>query len=490
MDELAERLHSMMESEAVSRFERSVRAAAKCAGLSGQHLVVAVSGGPDSLAMLHAMHRLRGECGLTLHAAHLDHRIRGRESAADAQFVRELCESLHIHCTVEEAELRDSPDSLSEDAARKMRYRFLARTAKRLGARFILLGHTSDDHAETVLMHLIRGSGLRGLRGILESSDRRIDGIDVTLVRPILRLSKRDTIDYCAAWNLHPRIDRSNLSTDLTRNKIRLTLMPLLEEINPSVKSALLRLSMNAADAVSVLDGAVDAAWSATVEETSDGVWVDREQFRNLDEGMQTLLVIRAMNIAAGTPQGIERRHAVEAVRSIMELPHGELHLPNAIRLSGRGDAALLSTKVDSAAGLQPPAIPPSPLAVPGVTVLEGWRVSVFPIVGIAKNPQSGSAGLPPGAMVERFGRGVDAATLSMRTRLPGDHFQPLGMSGTKKLKDFMIDEKIPRESRNAIPLIVTSRGIAWVVGRRIAEWAKIADADTECLEIMVEKTE
>lgn len=480
----------MMESKVVSKFERSVRAAAQCAGLSGQPLVVAVSGGPDSLAMLRALHRLRDECGLTLHAAHLDHRIRGRESAADAQFVRELCERLDIHCTVEEAERRDSPDRLSEDAARKMRYRFLARTAKRLGARFILLGHTSDDHAETVLMHLIRGSGLRGLRGILESSDRRFDGIDVTLVRPILRLSKRDTIDYCAAWNLRPRVDRSNLSTDLTRNKIRLTLMPLLEEINPSVKSALLRLSMNAADAASVLDNAVDAAWSATVEETSNGIWIDREQFRNLDEGAQTLLVIRALNIAGGTPQGIERRHAVEAVRLIMELPYGELHLPNAIRLSSRGEAALLSAKVVSAADLQPAAIPPSPLAVPGVTVLGGWQVSVFPIVDIAQSPRVGSVGSPPGAMVERFGPGVDISTLSMRTRLPGDRFQPLGMSGTKKLKDFMIDMKIPRESRNAVPLIVTSRGIAWVVGHRIAEWAKVAEADTECLEIRVEKTE
>ena len=480
----------MMESKVVSKFERSVHAAAQCAGLSGQPLVVAVSGGPDSLAMLRALHRLRDECGLTLHAAHLDHRIRGRESAADAQFVRELCERLDIHCTVEEAERWDSPDRLSEDAARKMRYRFLARTAKRLGARFILLGHTSDDHAETVLMHLIRGSGLRGLRGILESSDRRFDGIDVTLVRPILHLSKRDTIDYCAAWNLHPRVDRSNLSTDLTRNKIRLTLMPLLEEINPSVKSALLRLSMNAADAASVLDGAVDAAWSATVEETSDGIRIDREQFRKLDEGVQTLLVIRALNIAGGTPQGIERRHAAEAARSIMELPYGELHLPNAIRLSSRGDAALLSAKVDSAADLQPPAIPPFPLAVPGVTDWGGWQVSVFPIVDIAKSLRVGSVGSPPRAMVERFGPGVDASTLSMRTRLPGDRFQPLGMSGTKKLKDFMIDMKIPRESRNAIPLIVTSRGIAWVVGHRIAEWAKVAEADTKCLEIRVEKTE
>ena len=480
----------MMESDAVSKFERSVRSAVESAGLSGQHLVLAVSGGPDSLAMLYALHRLRHELGLTLHAAHLDHRIRGQESAADAKFVREVCETLQIDCTVEKARPRESPGRLSEDAARNLRYQFLARTAKRLGARFILLGHTLDDHVETVLIHLIRGSGLRGLRGILQSSDRRIDEVDVTLVRPLLHLSKRDTIDYCAARNLHPRIDPSNLSTELTRNKVRLTLMPLLEEINPSVKDALLRLSMNAADAVSILDGAVDAAWSAAVAETSEGVYIDREQFRALDDGVQTLLVIRALTMVGGTPQGIERRHAVEAVRSIMELPHGELHLPNAIRLSSSGSAVILSTKDASAAGHQAPSIPLSPLAVPGVTILGGWKVSVFPTVDTAKRPCVGAVESSRRVLVERFGRGVDVSTLAMRTRAPGDRFHPLGMSGTKKLKDFMIDEKIPRGSRDGVPLIVTSRGIAWVVGRRIAEWAKVADADTECVEIRVEETD
>lgn len=480
----------MMESNAVSTFERSVGSAVESAGLSGQHLVVAVSGGPDSLAMLYALHRLRSDLRITIHAAHLDHRIRGQESAADAQFVRELCESLQIDCTVEEAGPRESPGRLSEDAARKVRYQFLARTAKRIDTRFILLGHTLDDHVETVLIHLIRGSGLRGLRGILQSSDRRIDGVDVTLVRPILHLSKRDTASYCAARNLRPRVDRSNLSTELTRNKVRLTLIPLLEEINPSVEDALLRLSMNAAGAVSILDGAVDAAWSAAVAETSEGVCIDREQFRELGEGMQTLLVIRALTMVGGTPQGIERRHALEAVRSIMELPHGELHLPNAIRLSSSGSATLLSARDASAAGRQPPSIPLSPLAVPGVTVLEGWRVSVFPTVDTAKRHCLDGVGSSPGVLVERFGRGVDISTLGMRTRAPGDRFQPLGMFGTKKLKDFMIDEKIPRGSRDGVPLIVTSRGIAWVVGRRIAEWAKVGDADTECTEIRVEKTD
>ena len=479
----------MMESNAVSTFERSVGSAVESAGLSGQRLVVAVSGGPDSLAMLYALHRLRSDLGVTIHAAHLDHRIRGQESAADAQFVRELCESLQIDCTVEEAGRRESPGRLSEDAARKMRYQFLARTAKRLDARFILLGHTLDDHVETVLIHLIRGSGLRGLRGILQSSDRRIDGVDVTLVRPILHLSKRDTASYCAARNLRPRVDRSNLSTELTRNKVRLTLMPLLEEINPSVEDALLRLSMNAADAVSILDGAVDAAWSTAVAETSEGVCIDREQFRELGEGVQTLLVIRALTMVGGTPQGIERRHAVDAVRSIMELPHGELHLPNAIRLSSSGSTTLLSTRDASAAGHQAPSIPLSPLAVPGVTVLGRWKVSVFPTVDTAKRPCLGGVGSSPEVLVERFGRGVDVSTLGMRTRAPGDRFQPLGMFGTKKLKEFMIDEKIPRGSRDGVPLIVTSRGIAWVVGRRIAEWAKVGDADTECTEIRVEKT-
>ena len=243
----------------VTRFEGDVREALEAAQLTGRRLVVAVSGGPDSLAMLYALHRLRDELGLALHVAHLDHRLRGQDSAADAEFVAQTCAKLGIDCTVEDLDVlafrREHRMSL-EEAAREVRYRFLANVAEQVGADAVALGHTSDDQVETVLMNVIRGSGLRGLRGMMPTSNRHIEGSDATLFRPLLNLSKQDTIAYCEALHLTPRADESNRSTEMTRNRVRLELLPLLRDMNPAFGDAALRLSRNAVDALAVVDKA------------------------------------------------------------------------------------------------------------------------------------------------------------------------------------------------------------------------------------------
>ena len=163
----------------ITRFEHEVREAFEAAQLIGKRLVVAVSGGPDSLAMLYALHRLQDELGITLHVAHLDHRLRGKDSAADAEFVAHTCAKLDVDCMVKaEAVLAFQKERrLSlEEAAREVRYRFLVGVAERVGANAVALGHTSDDQVETVLMNIVRGSGLRGLRGMIPTSMRRIAG--------------------------------------------------------------------------------------------------------------------------------------------------------------------------------------------------------------------------------------------------------------------------------------------------------------------------
>jgi tRNA(Ile)-lysidine synthase len=219
----------------VFRFEHEIKSAVENAGLIGKRLVIAVSGGPDSLAMLYAFQSANDDLNLTLHVGHLDHQLRGDDSVADAEFVAETSEKLGVACTVETADVlgfqKDHRLSL-EAAAREVRYGFFARLAQQVSADAIALGHTSDDQVETVLMHIIRGSGLQGLRGIQQLSRRRIDRADVTLFRPILNLSKQDTVDYCRTLSLEPRLDESNSSVQLTRNKVRHELVPLLEEVN------------------------------------------------------------------------------------------------------------------------------------------------------------------------------------------------------------------------------------------------------------------
>ena len=474
----------------VTRFEGEVREALEAAQLTGRRLVVAVSGGPDSLAMLYALHRLRDELGLALHVAHLDHRLRGQDSAADAEFVAQTCAKLGIDYTVEDVDVlafrREHRMSL-EEAAREVRYRFLVRVAEQVGADTVALGHTSDDQVETVLMNVIRGSGLRGLRGMRPVSKQRIAGSDLTLFRPLLNLQKQDTIAYCEALHLTPRADESNRSMEMTRNRVRLELLPLLRDMNPAFGDAALRLSRNAVDALAVVDKAVDAAWPDVIRDVGEAISIDRKKFRGLDEAVRTHLMMRALSHVKGAARGIERVHIEDATRAVLKSPGLQLHLPEGLRLAVEqrsaliyeGDKAFASTSFDA-----------SPLAVPGVTTVGGWRISTERIKIASEDRSSGTYWHSAEQFVERFGRGVDVSSLAVRSRVPGDRFQPLGMSGTKKLKDFMIDEKVPGSMRDSVPLIVTAQGIAWVVGWRIAEWAKVDEADPECLEIRVERAE
>lgn len=472
----------------VTQFEREVSAAVEAAHLTGKRLVLAVSGGPDSLAMLYALHRLQEALGLTLHAAHLDHGLRGEHSTADADFVAQTCAKLGIGCTVDDADVtahqRRHRMSL-EEAAREVRYGFLAREAERVGANAIALGHTSDDQVETVLMNFIRGSGLRGLRGMMPTSRRIIGDIDTTLFRPLLNLSKQGTISYCEALDLNPRFDVSNLSRDMTRNRIRLELLPLLRQMNPAFGDAVLRLSRNADDALAVINNAVDAAWSQVISAEGTAIRIDREKFRALDGPVRTHLIIRALSQVKEDAQGIERVHIEDATQAVLGTPGTNLHLPDGLRLDVEQQEAIIHMGGDS---LITSSFSASSLAVPGVTTVGEWRITIERIEIPSDNSPCDEGG--QSGFTERFGSAVGMVSLKVRSRLPGDRFQPLGMAGTKKLKDFMIDEKIPNSQRDSVPLIVTSRGIAWVVGWRIAEWARVDKDDRECLEIRVERVE
>ena len=475
-------------SDIVTRFEGEVREALEAAQLTGRRLVVAVSGGPDSLALLYALQSLQHELSLAVHVAHLDHRLRGEDSAADAEFVAQTTAKLGVDCTVEAVDVpafQTGQRMSLEEAAREVRYRFLACVAEQVGADAVALGHTSDDQVETVLMNVIRGSGLRGLRGMMPTSKRRIEGIDTTLFRPLLNLSKQDTIAYCEALDLTPRADESNRSMEMTRNRIRLELLPLLRDMNPAFGDAALRLSRNAVDALAIVDKAVDEAWSDAVIEEGESIRIDRERFFELDAALRSHLVIRALSHVKGETQGIERIHVDDAVNAVIESSGSQLHLPGGLRLIVEqrsahiyaGDEALAANSFDA-----------STIAVPGVTTVGKWRITTERVETPSKNPPGDEDGQSPPKLVQRFGRAVDVPSLAVRSRLPGDRFQPLGMSGSKKLKDFMIDEKVPGSMRDGVPLIVTSGGIAWVVGWRIAEWAKVDDDDRECLEIRVER--
>ena len=470
--------------------ERRVLDALEEAGLGrGALLIAAVSGGPDSLAMLYALARLRAPLDLSLHVAHLDHRLRGDESTADARFVEETCRGLGIPVTVEETDVaahRRSKGLSLEEAARDLRYDFLSTLSEQHGARGIALGHTADDQAETVLMNILRGTGLTGLRGMDSTAERVFNDRRVTVLRPLLGVSREEAAAYCRALGLSPREDRSNRSVDIRRNRVRLELIPLLEEYNPSIKEALRRLSESASRDLDYLDAQVDSLWER-VALVSDGyLTLDRRGVSALAPGLQGHLLRRALLSVKGDLKDIGQDH-VDAIVRLLGGPSGKaLDLPGGVRVSTTYEEAIITS-----ADVDPCPLPPldgqTSLNVPGVTVMEGWRVTADMVdshkaVDFDEEPDTSA----PSVVLDATSLGL---ALCVRPWQAGDRFQPLGMSGTKKLQDFFVDARVPHEWRDRVPLLVSSKGIAWVVGWRIAEWARVKDDTSGALEVRFQRS-
>ena len=484
---------TMSTSRAVAHVENQVKRALEASGLTpGKRLVVAVSGGPDSLAMLYALHRLKTDQELELYGAHLDHGIRGGESEADARFVTETFRGLGIDFTSEREDVpsfKKTHRLSTEEAAREVRYGFLYRVAHERRADAVAVGHTADDQAETVLMNIIRGSGLAGLRGMELRARRTFAGKEVLLVRPLLNLSRQDTVEYCRAQRLKPRLDRSNLSTEPTRNRVRLKLLPILEEFNPAVRDALTRLSRSATQDDEHLESEVDTVWPAAVREGAGHVAIDKAAYNQLGPAVQARLLRRAVALAEGSLDGIEHVHIDEMAQMMSGAAGRNLDLPRGIRFAVGYREATITYGGTGLCGL-PPLKGDHLLKIPGETQICGWRVEAKLVeqsteeASVGKYDAGSKPEHAPYGLTAYLGRDALRAQTRVRARRPGDRFQPLGMSQPKKLQDFMVDAKVPRQWRDRVPLVVSADGIAWVVGWRIAEWAKVKKGTPQAVEI------
>ncbi|MCI0438596.1 MAG: tRNA lysidine(34) synthetase TilS, partial [Chloroflexi bacterium] len=446
-------------SKTVKAVHRRVRESLRRSGLAdGKTLVVAVSGGPDSLALLHSLHNLRDELGLRLHGAHLDHGLRGEASKADACFVAEVFGSLGIPYTIGRADvyaLQKRRRLTLEEAAREARYAFLARVAAEQNADAAATGHTSDDQAETVLLNILRGAGLTGLRGMEAVARRVFDGREITLARPLLNVSRKETEAYCRALGLSPRLDESNLSPEMKRNRVRLELLPVLEQYNLSIRDALLRLSRSAAQDILYIEAEVDRVWASVTREGRGSVSLNRNSFKKLPPAIQSHLLRRAVSEVKGSLQDIEQSHIDDMARLIAARAGKSLDLPGGARFEVGYTEAVISLPGQTSCPL-PQLEGEYRLNIPGETSIPGWRVAAR----ILPANQTGLAS-PRKAdeYTEKFDLDVVGEELWVRARKPGDRFQPLGMSGTKKLQDFMVDERIPRAWRDRVPLVVSPKG-------------------------------
>jgi len=455
---------------------------------AGKPLVVAVSGGPDSVCLFHILFGLQQELGVKLHVAHLNHRLRGAEAEADARYVAGLARRLAIPATIEQRDVKayQAEHRLSlEEAAREVRYTFLAEVASAVGTDRVAVGHTVDDHIETILMHLIRGTGSRGLRGLQPKIGWQISGATLTIVRPLLSVSRQETEGYCQLHQLSPRIDSSNLGLSPLRNRIRHQLLPLLEGYNPRIAEALLRTAGIAGDDLAFLDGAVAEVWDKIVQRQEKSITLDKKGLLELAPALKRHLLRNAIEGLVGNIKDIEAHH-IEEIMAILNKPAGKRKcLPGGLIFAVEYDRYLLSS---GEAGLSPlPALEGEfNLKIPGLTRLPGGQVTA----AILNREQwaAEEIDLTDGDFTAGFDFAKTGDKLTVRTRRRGDRFQPLGMGQPKKLGEFMIDAKVPQAWRGKVPLVCSPGQILWVVGYRIDERVKVTDSTRQVLCLVLEK--
>lgn len=474
-----------MEKRAIAVVRRAVREAARRFQLfpPGETVIVGVSGGPDSLCLLDVLRDLAPEFGITLHVAHLHHGLRGPEADADAAFVAGIAQQWGLPCTIEREDVSAlaAREGLSlEEAARQARYTFLAEVAARAGSRIIAVAHHADDQVETVLMHLLRGSGLAGLRGMRPRMllteyhgllRRPPEGL--CLVRPLLGVWRREIEAYLQAKGLTPRFDRSNLDLTFFRNRLRHEVLPFLERLNPRLRETWWRMAETLAADYEFLEQTLHQVWpTVTLVEESDRIVFDLARWQDLPLSLRRMALREAAFRLAHRLRDLRFEHVEEAIRMAGErMTGGMLTWPENLRVVVAYGNLIVARE---GAVWPDPDLPlltaPLPLRPGETSWPDGRWVVIWEEISTWDPARLQHA--DPWTLyldAERAG-----TRLAFRARRPGDRFHPDGMPGPVRLKTFLINQKIPQVWRDRWPLLVNERDeILWVAGVRPAAFIR-----------------
>lgn len=483
----------------------------------GDSIVVGVSGGADSVVLLHVLHRLQKEYDLKLCVAHLNHMFRGSESDEDGEYVAGLCKELAIPAYIETVDvpayMRQTGLS-SEVAARIKRYELYQKVAKSRGANKIALGHNADDQAETVLMRILKGSGLKGLAGI--PPVRMMD--DLVIIRPLINVRRSLIEKYCAEQGLAFRVDSTNLKPMYLRNKLRLELLPLLEkEYNVNVVSHLTVLADLVRDENSYMEQVTDEVYESLVDRGE--AKADRAQFpvsmgTELSPGHTgnfaadrelspvSLRVSTLINMSVALARRVLRKALSECKGDTLDIEFGhvdgilkqlssdrvnwQLHLPSGVVVQKEYDVLRFVPEPATEKQFQ------YRLEIPGITfVPEAGIVLEAEILHVDDfEEREGIIKSLDGKESVGFDYKCLHTPLFVRNRKPGDRINVFGMQGSKKVKDILIDEKIPPHKRINIPLLIGGDNVIyWIVGSRAGSEACITDSTSEIVIIKAYKT-
>jgi tRNA(Ile)-lysidine synthase len=442
-------------------------------------IVVAVSGGADSLCLLHLLQQLCGAGkpypAVRLHVAHLDHQLRAAASAQDAAIVEHMAEMWGLPITIgtiDVAALAQQEHRSLEDAARTARYRFLREVAQGM---LIAVAHHADDQVETLLLHWLRGGGMASMVGL--------QPLQQDIIRPLLAMTRADILSYCSQHNLTPLEDASNTDPRFLRNRIRHELLPLLETMNSGFRATLLRNAEVLQVDLAWIEQQVDLHWPTVVVSTQGHcIQLHRRALLALPLSLQRHLLRRATALLYGGQSPLELRH-YKLIEQLLQRNSKDkellYHLPQHLHIVRAGENILLERvpERESATGARQEGCVEVLLPIPGCVTVPGtpWR-AIAEVVSNERLRQVQEAlqhadrellrrSLAP----ERYVVYIDSErvgdSLLIRTRRPGDRMRPLGMAHEKKVQDILIDRHITRSEREQIPLFFSAAHCIWLAG-------------------------
>ena len=443
-------------------------------------VVVALSGGPDSICLLHILHTLKDELNISIVAAHVNHCLRGEAADNDEMYVKKICEELGIQCFVKREDVHriSKERGIScEMAGREVRYQFFEEVLHKINGNKIAIAHNANDQAETVLMRILRGTGLEGLVGIRPVRDN-------IFVRPIINLTRDEIENYCEINKLNPRIDKTNFENIYTRNKIRLELIPYIQKnFNSDVIEVLNRFSDTVKIDNEYINNVAKEKYNEYSEISKEKIILKGQLFKEHEAILTRVIRIAIKNIK-GDLNNLEKNHIYDIIDIQKKSTGKYIMLPSGIRVTNNyGDIYVYKEekkhkvqKINKEVELN----------LLEENVLTNHKLKIT--LDIIKSKEDIKFDKSP--LIKYFDYDKIKGVIKLRYRKNGDKFMPFGMSGSKKLKDLFIDLKIPKERRDSIPLITFGDDIAWIVGYRISDKFKINKDTKSILKIKIEREE
>lgn len=417
---------------------------------SGDMVLVGLSGGPDSVCLLTALNKLKDEFSLKLHAVYVDHGLRPGETPDEIEFCRKLCEGLSVPFVVRSVDVKTYSKEQGmnrQEAARELRYKAFDEVFADIKANRLALGHTADDQLETFFMRFFRGAGPKGLSGI--------PPVRARIIRPLIEVERNDIEKFLDEERINYMIDSSNLKEDYLRNKLRLLVIPEIKKMNPGIVQTVSRTMEVLREEEKYFELIVTMTLMKLISRKTD---LRIELFLTPMEAMDKVILRRVLRRAIDETKGLrgmEFIHIEDIIDLIKRGRHGDrLYLPKGLRVIKTYSTLVITSEV-------PQMLETLTLTVPGDVVLKEIRATVKASV----EDKVDSYGDGKATMV--FDADKLGNILTIRPREKGDVFCPMGFGKRKKLQDFFVDEKVPRDERDAIPIIVSGNDIVWIAGYR-----------------------